>query len=96
MLARVCVPDGDAGAPSRIWVTKYFDHIGERFREDVAKTPQHSRGIIVVRDVPPDGAGKGSVALDFAAPLAADPYEDIRSDDVAQYRNLLNIMRMFA
>lgn len=96
LLARVCVADKDAPRPSRIWVTRYFDHMGERFREDVAKTPQHSRGIIVVRDVPPDGAGRSSVALDFEAPLRDDPYDDIRPEDVSQYRNLLNIMRMFS
>jgi hypothetical protein len=95
ILARVCVPGENAGQPSRFLATKYFDHMGERFREDVAKTPQHSRGIIMVRDVSGDD-GRGAVALDFEVPLKGDPYDDIRTDDVAQYRNLLNIMRMFA
>ncbi len=95
VLARVCVPGENADRPSRFLVTKYFDHMGERFRQDVAKTPQHSRGIIQVRDVPSDD-GRGAVALDFEVPLMGDPYDDIRSDDVTQYKNLLNIMRMFA
>jgi hypothetical protein len=96
LLARVCVPGENADKPTRFWATKYFDHIGERFREDVAKTPQHSRGVIVVRDVPPGEDGRGAVALDYEVPLLGDPYDDIRAEDVAQYKNLLNIMRMFA
>jgi hypothetical protein len=96
LLARVCVSGENAEKPSRFWATKYFDHIGERFREDVAKTPQHTRGVIVVRDVSPDEGGRGAVALDFEVPLRGDPYDDIRVEDVAQYKNLLNIMRMFA
>lgn len=97
ILARVSVPGENAGAPCRFKATKYFDHMGERFREDVAKTPQHSRGVITVRDVPAGEDGRGAVALDYEAPLkGGDPYDDIRSDDVAQYKNLLNIMRMFA
>jgi hypothetical protein len=96
LLARVCVAGENAHKPSRFWATKYFDHIGERFREDVAKTPQHGRGVIVVRDVPPGEDGRAAVALDFEVPLLGDPYDDIRVEDVAQYKNLLNIMRMFA
>lgn len=96
ILARVSIPGENAGRPSRFKATKYFDHMGERFREDVAKTPQHSRGVITVRDVPAGEDGKAAVALDYEAPLKGDPYDDIRSDDVAQYKNLLNIMRMFA
>jgi hypothetical protein len=96
LLVRVCAPHADGERPNRLWVTTYFDHIGERFREDVAKTPQHSRGIIAVRDMPPDGAGRSSVALDYEVPLTGEPYDDIRNDDVGQYKNLLNIMRMFA
>jgi hypothetical protein len=96
LLARVCIPGENAARPTRFWATKYFDHIGARFREDVSKTPQHSRGIIMVRDVPTGEAGRGAVALDYEVPLKGNPYDDIRSDDVAQYKNLLNIMRMFA
>jgi len=96
LLARACLSSAEAERPSRLWVTKYFDHMGERFRADVAKTPQASRGIIVVRDVPPDRAGKGSVALDYIASLSGDPYDDIHVDDVTQFKNLINIMRMFA
>ena len=96
MLVRVCAPDLDDRPPNRIWVTSYFDHIGERFREDVTKTPQHARGIIAVRDVPPDGQGRASVALDYEIRLTDEPYDDIRAEDVNQYKNLLNIMRMFA
>lgn len=96
LVARACLSSAEAERPSRLWVTKYFDHMGERFRADVAKTPQASRGIIVVRDVPPDRAGKGSVALDYIASLSGDPYDDIHVDDVTQFKNLINIMRMFA
>lgn len=97
LLARVCAPSENAEHLSRIWVTKYFDHIGERFRADVAKTPQHSRGVISVRDVPGGNGGRGAVALDYEAPLkGSDPYDDIRPEDVGQYKNLLNIMRMFS
>jgi hypothetical protein len=97
LLARVCVPSENAARASRLWVTKYFDHMGERFRQDVSKTPQFSRGVIGVRDVPSGDGGRPAVALDYEAELlAADPYDDIRSDDVGQYKNLLNIMRMFA
>lgn len=96
VIARACITSPDAERPSRLWVTKYFDHMGERFREDVSKTPQYSRGIIAVRDVPPDASGRGSVALDYMASLGGDPYDDIHPDDVGQFRNLINIMRMFA
>jgi len=96
LLARACLSSAEAQRPSRLWVTKYFDHIGERFRADVAKTPQHSRGIIAVRDVPPDRAGKGSVALEYIASLTGDPYDDIHVEDVTQFKNLINIMRMFS
>ena len=97
LLARVCVPGENDEALTRIWVTKYFDHIGERFREDVAKTPQHGRGVIVVRDIPGSDGGRGAVALDYEARIdGPDPYDSIRADDVGQYKNLLNIMRMFS
>ena len=55
----------------------------------------YKQGLIAVREVSADG-GRGAVALDYEVRLKGDPYDDIRPEDVVQYKNLLNIMRMFA